>query len=130
VKIVTKLPVPKPGQQKTKEEEWNDSSTNASQISTPFSDTHIMKKEKKNKKNTKHEEEESGRRRRRKKKNTKHEEEEGEEEAEQEECSLFEPLSSYLHGGFLSSTTNLNLIGCLSMLLLFYVFVGFDGRKP
>ncbi len=91
----------------------------------------MMKKEKKNKKNTKHEEEESGRRRRRKKKNTKHEEEE-EEEAEQQECSLFEPLSSYLHGGFLSSRTNLkaDLIGCLSMLLLFYVFVGFDGRKP
>jgi hypothetical protein len=65
---------------------------------------------------------------RRRKKNKKHEEE----EAEQEECSLFEPLSSYLHGGFLSSTTNLeaDLIGCLSMLLLFYVFVGFDGRKP
>lgn len=92
----------------------------------------MMKKEKKNKKNTKHEEEESGRRRRRKKKNTKHEEEEGVEEAEQQECSLFEPLSSYLHGGFLSSTTNLkaDLIGCLSILLLFYVFVRFDGRKP
>jgi hypothetical protein len=28
---------------------WNDSSTNASQISTPFSDTHMMKKEKKKK---------------------------------------------------------------------------------
>jgi hypothetical protein len=40
---------------------WNDSSTNASQISTPVSDTHVMKKEKKKKKNTKHEEEESGR---------------------------------------------------------------------
>jgi hypothetical protein len=23
-----------------------------------------------------------------------------------------------------------DLIGCLSLLLLFYVFVGFDGRKP
>jgi hypothetical protein len=41
---------------------WNDSSTNASQILTPFSDTHMMKKEKKKKRNTKHEEEESGRR--------------------------------------------------------------------
>jgi hypothetical protein len=80
------------------------------------------------KKNQEEEEEEEHKAWRRRKKNKKHEEE----EAEQEECSLFEPLSSHLHGGFLSSITNLeaDLIGCLSLLLLFYVFVGFDGRKP
>ncbi len=88
--------------------------------------------EKKKKKKKKKEEEHKAWRRGKKNKKHEEEEEEGEEEAEQEECSLFEPLSSHLHGGFLSSTTNLeaDLIGCLSLLLLFYVFVGFDGRKP